>query len=292
MRKLLILENDFIDFKNNHTYVGSFMNDWKKQFNGEVIVFDNLRHRSTESIYLAFKETDDIAVQTAFVNGSDEQLISFANLLANIPESKNIYIGNYDLKRQLENHLTDNQIYRIRHHNIYNMSFEVEFSNNDKIDFSKIINTVDVSIKIETEYKESAKQRLTGLKVKVLGCSAKGKAFENLPIGEVVDTLDMSETDPNPNRGVWIQGNGEPIKLVNDSGLDEYEIFKDSVSNENKLEAVLSSVSYSSPISNKDLIYIQHIINNPKEYLNAGNEICDTLGIERRGNRQRINNIL
>lgn len=63
----------------------------------------------------------------------------------------------------------------------------------------------------------------TGYKIKIKNIIAQGAQWSTLKEGDIVDELECSEIDPNPSRGVWVMGKDEPVKLLNDSGYDEFE---------------------------------------------------------------------
>ena len=295
MKRLLILENDVnVDYKDRHRIVGDFKEGWENEqgSESEVTLLSNLSQRDSKEIFQEFVATDDIAFETSFIAGSDSQTVALTQVLAKIKEPKNIYIGYYGLRDKLIKLLSDEEIHSIKHHKIYTMRSSL--SKCELLDFSEIVNKVSKAIKKDKDYKDEAKKRTTGLRVKVLGCSARGEQFSNLPIGEVVDVLDMSKQDPNQTRGVWIQGNGEPIKLVNDNGLQEYEVVEESKTDADVTNIILTTLNLvPSNVKIEDYEYIEEIIKNRKELQgNLGNEICDTLKIPRRGNRQRINTLL
>lgn len=310
-KTLLVLENDAQLSSSHHSYTCRFMDEYKNDnINCEVILFTRLQSKTQEEIFIAVNSCTDIVVQTCFINGSDSQFFDMLKLLSKIKDSKNIsiHLMGYDLKKWFIDECSDEQIYSIKHHNIYDFLFNYKDTTDGRIletnllDFSleigryqEILDIKEAKNKIETDYKLSAKDRPTGKKVKILRCLGFGKVFENLPIGEVVDVLDMSLLDPNKNRGVWVWGNGEPIKLVVDNGFNEYQpIIEEGISNKDLLKNISSICSID--ISNLDL----HLYNefssiiDDKEYstIDKANEICELFNIEKRGNRANIKNML
>jgi len=133
-------------------------------------------------------------------------------------------------------------------------------------------------------------KRPTGRKIKVLGCIAYGEAFKNLPIGEIVDELDMSMTDPNTSRGVWIMGNGEPIKLINSSSIREFDIVNKKPTTEKLVENIFSLFNLDkSMISELEYNGLLYLVENKKENtMSISNFICELMNIPKRGNRQNI----
>lgn len=78
--------------------------------------------------------------------------------------------------------------------------------------------------KLEKERIERNKGfRRTGRMVRIKDIKAFGPQWGNLKEGDIVQELDCSSIDPNPKRGVWVMGIDEPVKLLNDSGYEEWE---------------------------------------------------------------------
>ncbi len=146
-------------------------------------------------------------------------------------------------------------------------------------------------------YKDTARTRTTGRKVLVLGCTAYGEAFKNLPIGEEVDELICDDllTTKIPPRGIWIWGNGEPIMLVNDNGFREYQ-FSTKLDSEGILKDIGRLVNQDKNFKKLKELTLRgflHIIEDEEEYpLGKANLICELLKIPKRGNRQKICTLL
>lgn len=66
--------------------------------------------------------------------------------------------------------------------------------------------------------------------VKVLQCGAFGKAFSNLKPGSIHKVIPPPNGE-NENRGVWVMGVGEPVKLL----YDEF-LFIDDIAEGKKIE--------------------------------------------------------
>ena len=306
---LIIIENE--STLDNPDYVNYF----KKKYTGDVIELTRFNCLSKEEIFGAVSKCTDIAVQTCFVNGSDNQLYSMVKMLAKIPHTINIYIAyigishDNELREYLVDNLDPQDFISIEQHNIYAMSRNrYESLDNGEghllLDFSKITGKVrkarakKASHNLYLEYyKETARTRTTGRKVLVLGCTAGGPAFKNLPIGSKVDELICDEllTSGKPARGVWIWGNGEPIMLVNDAGFREYQITS-KLNSEGILSEIAKSISLSIDLTNLEDLTIRgllHIIEDKEEInIAKANLICEELDIPKRGNRQAIYSIL
>lgn len=298
-KTLVVIENDFS--LEHASYVNSFMD----QYNGDIIELTGFRQRNDKEIGLAFSNATDLAVQTCFVNGSEQQLFALVGVFAKLKNPINIYIAllGDDLQKFLENNLSPEELFSIKHHNIYVMgrnNYEINEEKHILLDFSHIHKEVykELSKKhvhnlfIE-HYNATATQRPTGKKVKILGCTAYGPQFKNLPIGEIVDELDCSKIDPNPSRGLWIMGNGEPIKLINDSGFKEYEIISQLSSEELLVEISKSTDLTLNKLSRLQIFGLINILEDKElDSMSKANIICEEIKIPKRGNRQIIYNLL
>lgn len=298
-KTLVVIENDFS--LEHASYVNSFMD----QYNGDIIELTGFRQRNDKEIGLAFSNATDLAVQTCFVNGSEQQLFALVGVFAKLKNPINIYIAllGDDLQEFLENNLTPEELFSVKQHNIYVMGRNYCELNEEKhklLDFSPIVKKVykelskkhvhDLFVK---HYQSTAIQRPTGKKIKILGCTAHGPQFQNLPIGEIVDELDCSKIDPNPSRGLWVMGNGELIKLINDSGFREYEIVS-HLSTEEKLIEIGKSTDLSlDKLSRLQICGLINILEDKElDSMSKANIICEEIKIPKRGNRQIIYNLL
>lgn len=305
---LVVIEN------NSNLDEAYYVNHFIENYTGEVIELTSFYQKSNEEVFKAVSKCTDIAVQTCFVNGSDNQLYGMVKLLSKIKHPINVYIAYLGISHQnelyeyLKENLDPEQLFSIEQHNVYAMSRNMysgeELDPHVLLDFTSITNKVHkertkvLVHKLYIEhYKATAQGRPTGRKVLVLGCTAHGKAFENLPIGQEVDELEGDDllTSGKPPRGVWIWGNGEPIMLVNDAGFREYNITT-KLDNEGILKEIGKVIGISKDISKlKELKRrgLIHIIEDEEEVaIGKANLICELLKIPKRGNRQSIYNIL
>lgn len=310
MKKILVV------IENDHSLDGAdYVNGFIRHYDGDVIVLTRFGHRTNKEIIDSVSKCTDIAVQTCFVNGSDSQLHDMVKLLSKIPHSINVYIAYLGISHQNElceyliDELTPEQLVSIEHHSIYAMSRDYYESITDKephllLDFTNITRKVHKTrakkavreLYLEY-YKETARTRPTGKKILVLGCTANGNAFKNLPIGEEVDELICCDllTSDKPPRGVWIWGNGEPIMLVNDHGFTEYKIITKLTSNEilDEIGKVVNLEIDFTYLTNLQVNGLLHIIEEIEESpISKANLICEELDIPKRGYRQNIYNLL
>lgn len=291
--------------ENNATLDGAdYVNQFKKEYEGEVIELTRFNSRTNEEIFRAVSKCTDIAVQTCFVNGSDSQLHDMVKMLSKIPFKINVYIAYLGISYQNEllSYLVDNiepkDLLSIKQHNIYAMSRDRYGDDKEPhllLDFTEATKQL-VEERINTKaYQDSARERTTGRKIKVLGTTAFSPAFTNLPIGEIVDELicDKLLSKGSKARGVWIWGNGEPIMLVNDVGFTEYEIVTKLSTDEilSEISKLVDTNIKLEDLSQLEIEGLKHVIEDDDEEENSmskANTICELLNIPKRGNRQGI----
>lgn len=285
MRKLLVLENDIRIDEDRHMFVCEFV----KNYDGGVTYLTGLKGRERSEIFEAVQQADDIAAQTALASGSEYQFDMMAYMLSKIAEPKNIYITllSTDLKKYMDENLDDATLHGLSKHNIFELSL---FEEPKKIEFAARVGKFENKIQKEQAYRNSARQRPTGLKVTIISVNANGKPFQGLPIGEEVDTLDMLEQDPNPSRGVWVWGNGEPVKLVNDGGPKEYKVCSGNVSPEIVVNYIklLAGNKWRKRDNEDYQSYVEAVANDEHYSTSLANEFCDLFKIQKRGNRAVI----
>lgn len=303
---LVVIEND--QTLDRAGYVTAFM----EEYDGEIIVMTGFAWKTKEEIVGNISKCTDIAVQTCFVNGSDNQFYEMVGLLSKMKNPINVYIAYLGFRdnhqQELYDYIVENttpeELAKIEHHTIYAMAhnkYHLRDEVHTKLDFSDIVGKTH---KAKTKkrvhdlylewYKETANDRKTGRKVLVLGCTAHGKPFENLPIGKEVDELDCHELSTGGvSRGVWIQGNGEPIMLVNDHGFNEYKIVTKL-----SIEEIFAEIGKTTDIDVDALKPLEiegilAVIKDPEDdNMSKANFICEETGIPKRSNRQKIYTLL
>lgn len=302
MKILLAIENDYS--LERADYVNAFIRDYE----GEVIVMTGFGQRKESEIFKAVSKCTDIAVQTCFVNGSENQFAEMVGLLTKMKHPINVYIAylgishRNELREFIVNNLSPEELVSIEHHSIYAMSRDTYQSITDK-EPHLLLNFDDITKPIHKKhtkkrvhdlylewYRDTAINRPTGRKILVLGCNASGKAFSNLPIGKVVDELEAHELSSGGiSRGVWIMGNGEPIMLINDGGFSEYKI-ADKLSMEEILQEIGKTTT--ADLEKLKLIEVRGLIaileDEEDSPITKANIICEELGIEKRFNRSKI----
>lgn len=300
---LLVLENDWEITKKRHGQIFSFM----KKFDGEVVEMTTLPNKSKEEIWNAVNKCTDIGCQTVLVQESQYQFERMLKLLSNVKESKNVYIAYYDIEQYFDRYVKDKELVSIKQHKIYKIVSR--FDDPMLLDFSERVKAGEETIRVEKEeienqrlYRVDRKNHPTGRKIKIISCVALGGLFEGLPIGETVDELDPGTIEENASRGVWIWGNGEPVKLINDCGIIEYEVVSDDskiIDAEKKLNIIINDIGGLSKSMSSDIFIelrerIDLILNDDEEEnsMELANDICGFFDISKRGNRRRIINLI
>lgn len=294
MRKILILENDFKLDKDKQRIVFGFLKTITEPY--EIIDFSRLKSREPEEIFEAAYSCTDIVCQTAVANGSEYQFESIAGMLAKIKEPKNVYLCLLagDLYDYMDKIFEDKELLSFRHHNIYEIGNDEDHDEPKRMDFSPRIDAYLKQKADEKQYRDEAINRPTGRKILLVACNAGyNTAFSTLVMGTVVDELDMSGQDPRPERGVWVWGNGEPVKLVNDCGLKEYELHG-KISIDDVLEEISKATDMDlSSFNNLTTQGLRAVITDDENSsMELANYICEQTNIPKRGNRQKIHEII
>jgi len=66
-----------------------------------------------------------------------------------------------------------------------------------------------------TSTEEEIREKMKGKKIVVTVCTAHGKAFGNITPNSVHQVIETPENQSVDNKGVWVMGVGEPVKLLN-----------------------------------------------------------------------------
>lgn len=127
----------------------------------------------------------------------------------------------------------------------------------------------------------------TGRKVKILNVQAVGSLFVNLKSNMIVDEIDMSEVDERPERGVWVMGKGEPVKLLNDHPYNEFELVVENENDNDLAEELCKKCSVE--LTRKNIMGVTGILRLIElNTMDKANLICEILRISKRGNRTVI----
>ena len=219
--RVLVLENDSLISNDLQRIISYFTEN-----DGEVRLLTNFGCVPKEKLISDLHWCDVILTETTL--NDEHQVVMMVNLMTGIKESKQVvFTSSYTVEKLCELIRDNPAIVNIIQHNIgyYGYSeisrdFEVINTSLHR-EYAKIISDRK---EIELAYRNDAINRKTGRKIKVVYCNGFGKPFSTIVPNSIMDELDMSQQDNQPNRGVWVWGNGEPVKLVNDCGIREYEV--------------------------------------------------------------------
>lgn len=250
---------------------------------------------------------DSVVFQSTFLRWSEVQEVGI--LFKSVNRPLNIFgksIGVDNLERGLTNCFDMKDLAAMSHHKLYEVA-DMYYDIGDSVvpvDLNKYKERIDEAVKLKAEIieertiedmdilsKELEQIKPTGRKVIIKNIKACGNEWSNLKEGSVVDELNCIHFDDNPNRGVWVMGLSEPVKLITESGYDEWEY-----ENPDALglaQEILSLMMYRSETDH--LIELTIFLNDQlgtdadryiiNEYVN---ELCEVTGTERRGNRHSI----
>lgn len=308
MKKLLVIEND-----------GRVPDNVKRIINKlqpvEVKEITAFQYAKPEEVFAALMWCEIILIQTTLIH--KYQVDEMVELMSKIKEPKQIIFTWEDTVKELYEYLSDDDsIVGIAHHKIgyFPHDFEVEDGIEEGIHntnvFADKAAIVAEKLRLEAEekarklaaekqYRDEAQSRPTGQMVLIKTIQANGKQWSTLQEGTIVPALDMSEQDERANRGIWVWGLDEPVKLLNDCGYDEYEIVtsKETPMREIAME-VLKMANIYEP-KEKDVYGVIGFIEAALEEENKSSELHWTLTawldeneIPRRGNRTKIENYL
>jgi hypothetical protein len=136
----------------------------------------------------------------------------------------------------------------------------------------------------------------TGNKVLIKEIQSNGGAFANLKKGDIVDELDCRTIDNEPHKGIWVMGVEEPVKLLNADRYEEWEYHEPSYlaltkeffargnrANAGETELYGNLFDLMSEWIRK--CSSSTLQTNDTELWEWCDTICQSVGVERRGNR-------
>lgn len=290
IKKALFLENEFFNDMKGHFIYDVYEHLIHKGVN--CVVIDQASGKK-EQVVKEATDSDAIFFASTFLYESEVK--SVGNLLKALP-SKLIFgqsIGSGSLEGNIERIWKLDEILQFSHHRIFEITKNSKFLEDDEtfyeeIDLSSYQKEKD---QLEKERIERNKGfRKTGRMVKIKEIVAAGPQWGNLKEGDIVQELDCSSIDPNPKRGVWVMGVDEPVKLLNDSGYEEWEY--DGCKANALVREFFSRGCMLHQTELMDLVE-KWIVNcsgslklSDAELWEWCDNLCNTLNLERRGNRR------
>jgi hypothetical protein len=291
IEKALFIENEFFEAMKD-TEIGRIHRELQKS-GVECKVIDQASKHKKE-VYEGALWADSIFFASTFLYSDGVKGVG--DLLIKVPQSKNIYgycMSGNSLVYEVENLWNLKELSAMSHHRLFEIKHS--FFEDDLGDDYPWAKEIDLNVYVEqlkAEEEERIKKnqgfRKTGRRVRIGKIQAQGSQWSKLEEGMVVDELDCFEIDPNPKRGIWVMGLDEPVKLLNSDGYEEWR-YED-------LKAHSLAIEF---FARGNALDKTHLISIVGDWINEGNiagldggelwewcdQLCETIGVERRGNR-------
>lgn len=288
MKKVLVLENEFV---RKEDAVSSVIEMFKEK-GCEITIIEQAHIKDKAVLLNAITSADTLLFQTTWLRTDELSMFGQLLAIANPLEIYAISLCSKSLEDNIEYTFGVEVLAQLTKHKL----FDVKRWHHDE-DWVREVNLN--AYKEQVEEKKRKEQELykglstTGYKIKIKKIQATGSQFSNLKEGDIVEELDYSAHDKDTNRGIWVMGNGEPVKLLNSDGYDEFEFA------ENKCFALARDFyARGNRLNKKDGItllaqfingYLQKSINDgERSQWDFADEVCTMVGVERRGNRSYI----
>jgi hypothetical protein len=246
-------------------------------------------YQNKKDVFEGIKWCDSIFFSSTFLH--QDQIRGLGDLIRSIREPKKIFGkvtgGEFSsLSYEMESIWEISELAEFAHHEVY----EIEKVRGAGISLDKVNVDIYASMFKELEKERAEKNKgfkRTGRIVRIKNLQSVGKQWSNLKQDSVAYELDCTSIDPNPSRGTWVMGLDEPVKLLNDSNYEEWEY-------DDLKASCLAREFFSrgSKLDQTELIeivaeWIKHVSVkvDETELWDWCNNLCETVGVERRGNR-------
>lgn len=287
-KKVLILENE--DWKDDEETAFHYFYRKLKKSGVEFKIIDHAASKKKEDIVSAMLWCEALLFSSTFIYRYEVK--GLGDLLMNIPIPKTVIGYVMGSRGDLEFYLTDiwelKELAKMSHHKVFELV-------NTHPQLGEPLSEIDM-VKFKTKFDEEEAERIhrnhnmpkTGRKVLIKKIQAFGKQWSLLKEGDIVDELDCSSIDESPERGVWVMGLDEPVKLLNDDNYEEYEY--DTLSSEALTLEFFSRGRAKNRKSQMETIHtwIHNCVGcqlDDSELWLKCDSICTLVGVERRGNR-------
>ena len=288
VKTALFIENEiFEDMKGHNIY---HLYEFLSEMGVDCKVIDRAASHKIE-VFTYANKVDLIAFASTFLYANDVKGVG--DLLKMVKEPKLIFgqsISSGSIVSNIESIWSLEELVQLSHHRL----FEITSSPKYFEDIPDWLTEIDMTV-YQKEVDRLEKERIernkgfqkTGRTVKIKKINAVGSEWSDLKEGDIVDELNCLSIDPNPSRGVWVMGKTEPVKLLNDSGYEEWEYAE-----LNATGLAREFFSRGSSLDKTDLLnLVADWIKNVSGRLNETDlwvwcdNLCNTVGVERRGNR-------
>ncbi len=184
-----------------------------------------------EKVIKEIEWCDAVIFHSTFTYG--DEVKGVGDLLKKVSKPLQVYgsanMGNPgQLQRRIENIWSLQELAELSRHRVFEI-ISTPHTGLDRVWY----NEIDMSVyKTQWETKQKAiydknhSYKPTGRKVRIEDLEAFGAQWSLLEKGMIVDELDCSDIDPNPDRGIWVMGKDEPVKLLDERNAREYKIVK------------------------------------------------------------------
>ena len=295
-KHVLFLENEFWA---NQVMVND-LHDHLVSLGIKCTVIDRASHRK-EEIIAALPTIDVLCFESTFIYA--DEVKGVGDLLKKCPKPLLVFGGVIgggcrSLSGEIERLWDVEELVEMSHHRLFELEYH-KYIREDGVDWYTEIDMLKYKLEWEKlEHERITKNKnmpKTGNKVLIKEIGAVGPQWSNLNKGDIVDELDCSSIDPNPKRGCWVMGEDEPVKLLNSDGYNEWEYYepsywaltKEFFARGNRANAQ-STTEYGSLFE----LMAEWIRNCSSELKTSDTElwewcdtICNSVGVERRGNR-------
>ena len=222
-KKVVFIENE--DWESmKHTPIQNIYEDLTSQ-GVECVIIERASGKKAE-VFEAVNKSDAIFFASTFLY--KEEVKGVGDLLKAVKEPKMIFgwpmNSSKDLAASIESIWDVYEMVQFSHHRIFEILHRrIDENDNWYRELDMTLYGKEVAALEEERIKRNAGFKRLKTKVLIKKIQACGPEWSLLKEGDIVDELDCSEIDDCPQRGIWVMGKTEPVKLLNDSGYDEWE---------------------------------------------------------------------
>ncbi len=292
IKHALFLENEY--WRNDQLINQFYL--WLKGNGITCTIIDRASNRKDE-IVAALPKIDAIFFQSTFIYRHEVKGIG--DLLKACPKPLMVFGMSSDgtLQNKIEALWSIEELAKMSHHKVFEL---LHVYPQDGGDWCKEIDMKQYKaewerLELERIHKNHNMPK-TGNKVLIKQLQAFGGQWANLKEGDIVDELDCRSIDKNPHRGIWVMGVGEPVKLLNSDGYEEWEFHVPTyraLTKEFFARGNRANAEYNKEYSALFDLLSEWIRKCSSEFQTSDIElwewcdnICKTVGVERRGNRR------
>jgi hypothetical protein len=299
MTKVLVLENERLQEEDR---INILIDDFREQGH-EIQIIENAVRQDRNEVIQAMASADILVFQTTWLRTEEVEPLGKLLIAMKPMEIYALSICSHSIYHNLEKTFDVETLAKLSKHKLFDIKEVYRSLRGD--DWAVEVNLKQYQEEIDKAEAESKTLyqglKPTGYKIKIKKLQAFGNAWSNLKEGDIVEAIDYSKHDNEPHRGVWVMGNGEPVKLLNSDGYDEFEYA------DNKCFALAKDFATRGNRANDEetikLIakylngYLAKEVSSGKTTVwDFCDSVCTLVGVERRGNRHyfdtRINTYL